>query len=187
MIYSGTIYIRSIRSRTAAAQNKISEKLEAIYFATWPRAWKWELVEKSACTLRGYRVFDARNTLDSRFLLGCNPSMKGDLARCGRRERERDVENAQGERGEDGKEAARAESSEVHVSQYLSRPKLDFRNSSSQRERGFQTARFAAGLLAPCLPSRDYEDSSQYPVHYAAYTSALLPRVTRRTRFESKG
>lgn len=48
---------------------------------------------------------------------------------------------------------ARAESSEVHVSQYLSHPKLDFRNSSWW-ERGFQTARFAAGLLAPCLPSR---------------------------------
>lgn len=55
-------------------------------------------------------------------------------------------------REQEGK-GARAESSEVHVSQYLSHPKLDFRNSSWW-ERGFQTARFAAGLLAPCLPSR---------------------------------
>lgn len=91
-----------------------------------------------------------------------------------RRERER-------VREDDGVEAVRVESSEVHVSQYLSRPKLDFRNSSSRRERGFQTARFAAGLLAPCLPSCDYEDSSQYPVRYAAYTSAFRPVVMRGT------
>lgn len=39
-----------------------------------------------------YRAFDARNTRDSRFLLGCNPSMKGDLARCGERKRVRETE-----------------------------------------------------------------------------------------------
>lgn len=91
--------------------------------------------EKSANNREDIGHFDARNMRTcTRFLFGCNSSMKGDLARIlSDDEKEGDgmgKKDKEKHRGNGRETAGRAESSEVHVSQYLSHPKLDFRNSS---------------------------------------------------------
>lgn len=111
------------------------------------RVWKWERLGEKRKYREGIGHFDAKNMrIYTSFLFGCNSSMKGNLARCSPMMRKTEWTRRTRRNRGTGREDARAESSEVHVSQYLSHPKLDFRNSS-RWEHGFQTARFAAGLV----------------------------------------
>lgn len=119
-----------------------------------------------------YQAFRRQKYAGTRFLLGCNPSMKGDLAHVmfPEDEKEREIENrgAMTERTEadQGRCADRilrsackpiSISSEIRLSEFLTaRVRLS-------RLRGPQLVYWPFGLLS-YLPR--FQDSSQYPVHY---------------------
>lgn len=134
-----------------------------------------------------YRAFRRQKYAGTRFLLGCNPSMKGDLAhdvspRIRRKER---IGRDDGERRENGGRSggeggARAESSEVHVSQYLSRPKLDFRNFSRRESAAFQDSAVRSWFIGPLACPRACPATTRFISISGAlrYVRAAAPKST---------